>query len=194
MTKFQNKYRIESIRLKGWDYSIPWWYFVTINTKDHKKYFGKIISGKIKLNDFGKIVEREWLKSKQIRKNIDLDYFVIMPNHIHGIIIINKCSDSKYNDHREFQQDVSTIADSCKNINTAENKNIFFSKISPKSNSLSVIIRGFKASVTKFAHENGIFEFQWQSRFYDRIIRNENELYNIRKYIEQNPLIWEMDI
>ena len=272
MTKFHNEFRVESIRLKDWDYTTPWWYFVTINIKGHKKYFGSIINGKIILNDFGKVVQREWLKSKQIRKNIDLDYFVVMPDHIHGIIILNESNNLNHADCRDVRQNVSqtvhqktsqtvhqktsqtdrlnisktfrhppvtntniqentvntgdvhqnvsqtvhqktsqtdrlnisntgdvhqnvsTNEQTQKNANNTENKNEFFSKISPKSNSLSVIIRGFKASVTKYAHENGIFEFQWQSRFYDRIIRNEVELYNIRRYIEQNPLSWEMDM
>ena len=262
MTKFHNEFRVESIRLKDWDYTTPWWYFVTINTKGQKKYFGSIINGKIILNDFAKVVQREWLKSKQIRKNIDLDYFVVMPDHIHGIIILNESNNLNHADCRDVRQNVSqtvhqnvsqtvhqnisqtvhqnisqtvhqktsqtdrsnisktfrhppvtntniqentvntgdvhqnvsTNEQTQKNANNTENKNEFFSKISPKSNSLSVIIRGFKASVTKYAHENGIFEFQWQSRFYDRIIRNEVELYNIRRYIEQNPLSWEMDM
>ncbi len=89
MTKFREKFRIESTRLKEWDYSNPWWYYVTINTKDHVEYFGEIDKGVVILNDVGKIVEDEWLKTKEIRTNVDLDYFVVMPNHLHGIVIIN---------------------------------------------------------------------------------------------------------
>ena len=77
-----------SIRLKEYDYTNPNWYYVTICTKDKVCCFGKVKNGKMILNDYGKIVEEEWLKTKEIRKNIDLDYYVVMPNHFHGIIII----------------------------------------------------------------------------------------------------------
>lgn len=72
-------------------------------------------------------------------------------------------------------------------------KNLFFSDISPKTNSLSAVIRGFKSAVTKSAYAAGYTNPQWQSRFYDRIIRNENELCAIRNYIEENPLKWEIN-
>ncbi|MBM4176972.1 MAG: transposase [Ignavibacteria bacterium] len=176
MTKFfHHKYRIESARLEGWDYSTPWWYYITINIKDHVCRFGEVHNGKMILNELGKIVEHEWMKTADIRKNVELDYYVIMPNHIHGIIILNENNNCR---------------DVARNVSTIKNK---FSEISPKSNSLSAIIRSFKSAVTKNAHKNGYVSFQWQSRFYDRIIRNANELFRIRKYIEQNPLKWEIE-
>lgn len=79
----------KSIRLKGYDYTYAGWYYVTICTKDRKNLFGEIIKGEMILNDFGKIVNEEWLKTKEIRKNIDLDSYVVMPNHFHGTLIIN---------------------------------------------------------------------------------------------------------
>ncbi|MDQ7816344.1 MAG: hypothetical protein RDU14_04915 [Melioribacteraceae bacterium] len=88
MTKYKSLSRIESARLRDWDYSTPWWYYVTINTRDHVQYFGCITRGKMEMNELGKIVEAEWIKTKTLRSNIDLDYSVIMPNHIHGIIIL----------------------------------------------------------------------------------------------------------
>jgi len=175
MTKFQNTFRVESTRLKSWDYSNPWWYYVTINSKNHVCCFGDLVKGKMILNELGKIVEKEWLKTSEIRKNVELDYYVIMPNHIHGIIILNEHT------RRDVARNVSTI-----------NKNKF-SEISPKPNSLSAIIRSFKSAVTKQAHENGYRSFQWQPRFYDRIIRNEKELYQIRKYVELNTLKWSIE-
>lgn len=171
MTKYKNLFRVESARLKNWDYSIPWWYYVTINTKNHINYFGQIRNGKMESNELGKIAEQEWLKTKTLRDNIDLDYYVIMPNHIHGIIILKavetRCSESLHYD------------------NTPK-----FSK--PIKNSLSVIINQYKGSVKRWANKNNSKEFSWQPRFYDHIIRNEKELYQIRKYIEQNPLKWDI--
>ena len=83
--KYHNR---KSVRLKEYDYTNPSWYYVTICTNDKACCLGKIRNGKMILNSFGKIIEEEWLKTKHIRKNIDLDYYVVMPNHFHGIIII----------------------------------------------------------------------------------------------------------
>lgn len=173
MELYQNKYRIKSARLKDWNYSNPWWYYVTINTKYHIEYFRKIIYGKMVLNELGQIAEQEWHRTKTIRNNVDLDYFVITPNHIHGIIILNDV---------ETRSGESLLP---------KNHNSQFSK--PIKNSLSVIINQYKGSVKRWANKNGYSSFVWQSRFYDRIIRNEKELYNIRKYIDQNPLKWEFE-
>ncbi|MDY7031408.1 MAG: transposase [Thermodesulfobacteriota bacterium] len=79
-----------SIRLKGRDYSVPGYYFVTIVTHDRVCSLGEIVDDQVLLNDQGKIVENEWLKTPQIRPNIALDEYVIMPNHIHGIIVIKE--------------------------------------------------------------------------------------------------------
>lgn len=172
MTKYKNEYRVESARLKEWDYSSPWWYYVTINTKDHREWFGRIENGRMELNELGIIVEQEWLKTKTLRANIDLDYFVVMPNHLHGIIILDAVETRRGESLQK--QDTSR-----------------FSK--PVKNSLSVIINQFKGAVKRWANRNDYHNFAWQPRFYDRIIRNEKELYNIRKYIEQNPWRWELD-
>ncbi len=167
MSKFKNTFRIESARLKEWDYSNPWYYYVTINTKNHIHHFGKVENEKMILNDLGSIVESEWLKTKLLRTNVELDYFVVMPNHFHGIIIINGSEPvADVNERRDVARYVST-----------KKKN--YSEISPTANSLSAVIRSFKSAVSKRIHELGYFGFSWQPRFYDRIIRNEKELYNI---------------
>lgn len=89
MTLYKNKYRVESARLHEWDYSTPWWYYVTICTKDMKHWFGKVHGGKMILNSIGKIIHEEWKRTEEVRQNVELDYYQIMPNHFHGIIIIN---------------------------------------------------------------------------------------------------------
>lgn len=183
MSKFQNKYRIESSRLKHWDYSTPWWYYVTIVTKEHINYFGKIENGKMYLSELGKFCRKCWNEIPIHYPDIELDYYIIMPNHIHGIIILNE------NARRDVACNVST--NTVKNNN--KTKNLYFSKISPKANSLSVIVRSFKSAVTRYSSKNDFKDFKWQPRFYDRIIRNEKELFQIRKYIEQNPIKWEIE-
>jgi len=86
-------FRIETARLKEWDYTTPWCYYVTINTKQHIEYFGSVVNEKMVLNELGNTVEKELLKARTIRKNVDLDCFVVMPNHFHGIIILTKTTD-----------------------------------------------------------------------------------------------------
>jgi putative transposase len=89
MSKFKNTFRIESSRLKNWDYSNPWWYYITICAKGHKSCFGNIIDSKMILNELGIIANEEWKKTELLRAGVELDYYIIMPNHLHGIIIIN---------------------------------------------------------------------------------------------------------
>ena len=226
MSLYHNKYRVESIRLKGWDYTSPWWYYVTINTKNHIQYFGKIKDGKMIINSTGEIVLKEWENTKTIRKNVDLDYFVIMPNHIHGIIIINESiettdslnskknvemtrwvisdgekkneDDKKKNDNDETKNynDEANNDNNEKENDNNETKNETMQRIvstTLKSNSLGSIIGQIKSVCAKQIHANGNKNFAWQKGFYERIIRNEKELYNIRKYIIENPVRWELE-
>lgn len=179
MSLYQNKYRIESTRLKEWDYKNPWWYYVTINTKNHVQWFGKIKNGKMFLSPIGEIIVLEWERTKTIRKNIDLDCFVVMPNHLHGIIIIN--------------ENVETTGSV---VSNNANKNETMHRIvstTLQSNSLGSIIGQIKSICSKQIHALGYKKFAWQERYYERIIRNEKELYNIRKYIEENPMRWEYE-
>ena len=154
--KFRDRYRIGSKRLKGYDYSLPGKYFITICTGNRKKYFG---DGE-KLSCLGQIVRQEWLKTPDIRKdmNITLDEFVIMPDHFHAIIIIG--GDGRITMHRD-----STFA--------------------PQSKNLASIVRGFKSAVTTWARKNQI-SFSWQPRYYDHIIRNNIQLHRIRNYIKNH--------
>jgi putative transposase len=90
MTLYKNRYRVESTRLAHWDYSSPAWYFVAICTKDRRAYFGDVIDGAISLSAIGLIVADEWRKTPVIRPYVDLDEFVVMPNHVHGIVVIKR--------------------------------------------------------------------------------------------------------
>ena len=95
MDKFQNKYRIESSRLHNWDYTSKGSYFITICTKNRQFYFGDCINGKMKLSNIGETAKNELLKTESMRKNVKLDEWVVMPNHVHAIIIIeNPVSDA----------------------------------------------------------------------------------------------------
>jgi REP element-mobilizing transposase RayT len=163
MTLYKNKFRIESSRLKNWDYSTPWWYYVTICTKDMKCWFGEVKKGKMVLNDLGNYVENKWKEIPMHYHMVELDYHVTMPNHFHGIIIINE-------------------------VETGHAPSLQM-----QGPSLGNIVGGFKSSISKWAHKNNYVNFKWQPRFYDHIIRNENDLRRIRTYIQNNPLKWELD-
>jgi len=171
--------------LSEYDYSLSNWYYITICTHERRNLFGNIKNGKMILNKLGNVVEEEWMRTKELRKNADLDYYVIMPNHLHGIIIIEQ---SIENGRGELN---SPTRNESGRIQYAPTKNNFKSP----SHSLGAIVRGFKSSVTKKLRElSGNSDLKiWQRNYYEHIIRNEIDLQNIRKYITLNPLKWEID-
>ncbi|MFH1194652.1 MAG: transposase [bacterium] len=198
MDLYQNKYRIKSARLKEWDYSTAWRYYVTINIKNVKKsptslshssdqklgfsarWFGDVINDKMVFNEFGKIVDECWNEIPIHYSTVELDYYQIMPNHIHGIIILNNPAELKTNN-------------SIQNQNSASGEIVETPYKASLPPTLGDIVGKFKGAVTREIHKIGSKSFSWQPRFYDRIIRNEKELYQIRKYIEQNPLEWSIN-
>ncbi|MHB8930393.1 MAG: transposase, partial [Melioribacteraceae bacterium] len=141
MTKFKNTYRIESARLSEWDYSNPWWYYITVNTKKHIEWFGRIVNEEMKFNELGFITNKCWSEIPEHFPDVQLDYFIVMPNHIHGIIVISSLVETRH-------------------ASSLRNKTI----------SLSNVVGSFKSAVSKQAHENGFNNFSWHARFYDRII------------------------
>lgn len=106
----------KSIRLKGFDYAQPSWYYVTICTENKGNILGEIQNGKMILNEFGKIAETEWLNTKTIRPNVDLDYFVIMPDHMHGIVVINERQEYRINTDCRTRSSVSLRSSSLENL------------------------------------------------------------------------------
>jgi putative transposase len=186
MSEYKSKSNRRSIRLKEYDYTSPGWYYITICTHNRECLFGEVIKGKMVLSPIGKTVQEYWLQIPNHLPNIELDEYVIMPNHIHGIIIIN---DKNVNNRRGVRSNAPT------NPNITINPDNYFSQISPKSGSLSTIIRSYKSAVTKRVNElhNTAGAKLWQRGYYDRIIRNDWELYEIRKYIINNPLKWHLD-
>lgn len=166
MTKYKDKYRIESTRLQTWDYRNAGYYFITILTKNRKRYFGEVLDEKLVLNSFANIVIEEWLKTPTIRSNIELDEWILMPNHFHGIII------NRFQEYPDSNVEITSTL---------------------QSNSLGAIIGQFKSIATKKIRRSGLAKFSWQPGFYEHIIRNEQALENIRKYIRLNPIKWEID-
>jgi REP element-mobilizing transposase RayT len=182
--KFQNKYRIQSTRLQNWNYGWNAAYFVTICTQNRACYFGEIAETQnlaspqdkasafvMQLSEIGVMAEKFWSEIPEHFPFVILDEFVVMPDHVHGIIMINKTVET---------QNVASLS--------IENQN----KFGPQSKNLASIIRGFKIGVTKYARNNNI-DFAWQPRYHDHIIRDERSFKNIRNYIFENPLKWGKD-
>jgi len=174
--KYKGRYRIESARLKNWDYGWNAAYFVTICTHGREHYFGDIINGRMQLSEIGHLANKYWSEIPKHFPFVELDSFVVMPNHVHGIVIINKPNDERYVETQNFASLPS------------ESRN----KFGPQSKNLASIIRGFKIGVTKNARIINA-DFAWQSRYYDHIIRNDESLFRIRDYIKNNPLKWMKD-
>jgi len=239
MDKFLNKYRIPSTRLQTWNYGWNAAYFVTICTRDHVCYFGEVVDGQMVLSEKGVIADILWHEILNHAKQIELGEFVVMPNHIHGILILNEPPDVETThalslprpespggandvENPHASRDVETThalslprPESPGGANDVENPHasrdveathaLSLRDESPDQppigqsrfqhqgrNTVSSIVGSYKSAVSKHAHRLGL-GFAWQSRFYDRIIRNENEFRAITDYIINNPLRWEDD-
>jgi putative transposase len=183
--KFKGKYRIPANRLLNYDYGSNGLYFITICTKEKIHYFGEIVETRdgasfpiingyapsttqetrnhasIQMTEMGAIANEYWQSIPEHYPFVILDEFVVMPNHIHSIIAINK------KEEKEWQPNAFGI----------------------QSRNLGAIIRGFKSSVKRYANERNI-EFYWQARYHDHIIQNEKTLFAVRNYIMANPANW----
>jgi putative transposase len=168
MELYNNKYRVDSIRLKNWDYKSPAYYFVTICTRNNECLFGEVVKGEMKLTSLGVVALKSWQEIPRHFPHVKLDAFVVMPNHVHGIIVIVETQ------------------------NFAPLQGFQPNKFGPQSKNLASIIRGYKIGVKKWSTINNI-SFSWQERFYEHIIRNEKNLEDIRDYIVNNPLNWDKD-
>ncbi|MGD2034367.1 MAG: hypothetical protein PVF73_04880 [Bacteroidales bacterium] len=158
------------IRLKNYDYTTPNLYFITICTMGMEPYFGRVLNKKMVYSAIGEKAIQNWLKIPGLFNKIKLYDFIVMPNHVHGILEIRR---SPYSNQ---------------NSKSASNK--FGAQ--PKG-SLPVIIGQYKSSITRWCNRNRFSYFAWQPRFYDRIIRNRHEFYRIRQYILKNPAKWTED-
>ena len=186
--KYKNKYRIPSARLQSWDYGAVAAYFVTICTKKREHFFGEIADTNVETQciaslqptPIGIIVEQEWIKTLELRPdmNLELGEFIVMPNHFHGIMIIGE---NRYNTASGCRD-----AMHCVSTKTAN-------QFGPQSKNLASIIGGFKSSITTQAKKMGNYNFGWQSRFHDHIIRDAPSFERIQHYIIHNPSNWKED-
>jgi len=173
-------------RWTGYDYTMPGQYFVTICTQNRICHFGEVADGKMVLNDLGEIVKQQWLWLAEHFNYIKLDEWQIMPNHFHGIVeIINENYYDQVSAGLIFEDKHSVGNGRDRSLHNPNN-----SKIKP----LPEIIGAFKTTSSKLIHrKQKDLTFTWQKSFHDRVIRNEEELINIRYYIQQNPVRWHED-
>lgn len=174
---FQRKYKIKSIRLPGWDYSQPATYFVTICVREKKSVFGHIKAGIFSPSSLGKAVSECWISIPDHFRHVQLGEFVIMPNHLHGILFFKESNLVKSEEKRNFVS-----------LERPQIKNHF----GPQSKNLASVIRGFKIGVTKKAKEFQV-NFSWQKGYYETIIESQYHLIKAEKYIENNPFSWTKD-
>lgn len=201
--KFQGKYRIPSARLKNWDYGSNAPYFITICTKNREHYFGSIENGIMEMTEIGQIAEKFWYEIPQHFQFAILDAFVVMPNHVHGIIIINKQStDGDIIVVETPKLGVSTTTETPCPSPTASIIHDKNNDPSPtttggknpkwKPGILGVILNQYKRICTLDARRINP-DFIWQSRYYDHVIRDASSFERIHNYIVNNPANWRDD-
>lgn len=181
----------KSIRLKGYNYSQPGAYFITICTQNRKCLFGEIINGKMIFNDAGKMVENEWVNLPHRFTNIQLNEYVIMPNHFHAILEIIPVGATLV---------VAQNNNNIKKNNYVNPNNGQPQGIAPTNETVGAIIGAFKSIVTvnyirgvKTKKWQQFNKKLWQRNYWEHIIRNEQELNKIHKYIQNNPKNWQME-
>ena len=185
----RDKYRSESTRLKSWDYGWNASYFVTICTKGKVYSFGNIVAEEILLSDVGKIAKECWIEIPFHFPFVHLGEFIVMPNHVHGIINIRKSSVETQNfASQNYDSNRVKERENIPSRRRQRSLNVF----GPQSRNLGSVVRGFKIGVTKQARSIDQ-EFSWQPRYHDHIIRDEESYQRISEYIQWNPRNWKTD-
>jgi putative transposase len=169
MTTFRNRYRVESTRLADWDYASRGWYFVTLCTQDKKCSLGRAVDGQIMLSDAGVIAETEMKAIPDYYVNVVIDRYVVMPNHVHAIVVIEGAH-------------VYSLVETGLAPSPAR-----------RHGRLPQIVGSYKAGVSRLCHAMGLSDFAWQARFHDHILRSNASLNAVRDYIDHNPQNWLLD-
>ena len=188
---YRNKYRIPSARAPWWDYGWNGAYFITIYTRNRDHFFGEIADGIMQLSSVGALAHQHWHEIPDRFPYAQLDAWVVMPNHVHGILVIDKSDDSHPRPRRDAINRVSTrtgmgTGDMGKTGGITSHHNPML------HDNVSRIIRWYKGRTT-FESRKINPDFGWQTRFYDHIIRDDTSWRNIRTYIANNPAHWKED-
>lgn len=175
-----------SIRIIDKGFNRPGCYFITLGTRNGESLFGSIYRNRMILNDFGEIVRKEWIRTAQKHEQIKIDEFIVMPNHMHGIIILKGVSNDE-NGCGDISPYAPATSEISQNHVPARTK-----PGTPRSKFVSVIIGKFKSSVTRqICHRNGIPGGKiWQENYDKHAIQSRSELENVREYIRNTPGNW----
>jgi len=189
---FRDEFRVESIRRKDYDYSSPGVYFMTICTNGFRKDFGVVLKDRLFFSESGEIVDMVWRNIPVQFSSVQIDEFVVMPDHIHGIIRIMPPIEKR----TESQSEIQTTA--IKNVQHSAEEKLkggITGRYNPmlSDHSLSKIVRWFKGASSFYIHRRVDKTFSWHTRFYDRIIMNDQDLQFTRNYIRENPRNWLLD-
>ncbi len=176
------KHHRRSIRLKGYDYTQPGAYYITLCTKARQCLFGDVVKGEMRLNSLGYIAFTCWQAIPNHFPHVELDAFVVMPNHLHGILVIS---------------DTLIRARHCRAPTIKQNHIPQIEQFGkPVPGSIPTVIRSYKGAVTRrinlICNTKGT-SLIWQSNLYEHINRIEESLHNIRQYIRENPWRWADD-
>jgi REP element-mobilizing transposase RayT len=168
--------------------------FLTVCTASRRYYFGEIINSAMQLSKIGEYAKQCWMNIPDHFPYFYLDAFVVMPNHLHGIVLIEKpyFDNSTGSDSVETRLALSLRQPNTTNIKKLESQTPHFRFRNQGKNTISAMVGSFKSAVTKLCNENKL-PFGWQSRFHDHIIRDKYEFYRIRNYIINNPANWKQD-
>lgn len=164
--------RRRSIRLQGFDYGQPGYYFITVTTHHMKCIFGHVAHEMCVLNQYGSIVRECWLQVPSIHPYVELDDFIVMPNHLHAILVLTTECNDRFHDGNRQRAGLD---------------------LNPMAHTVGSIIRGFKAGVTSRMFTAGYSGKVWHRNYWEHVIRDEEPLQEIRSYIQNNPLKWETD-
>lgn len=172
------KHHRRSIRLQNYDYTQPGGYFVTIVTYQRDCLFGKIANEEMQLNNYGKIADEVWRAIPEHFPNVELSTYVIMPNHVHGVIVI------RADENRMATNSSPSVG--AQHVAPLPKQNV-------KPGSLGAIIRSFKSAVTRRIGRGHNITGIWQRNYYEHVIRNHEDWDRIHRYIESNPSRWAED-
>jgi len=187
--RFKNKYRIPTARVRWHDYS-GGAYFVTICTQNREPYFGHIVNEEMIYTDLGTTANDCLQAIPSHFPDAEIPEWIVMPNHIHAIIIIN--APTLHVETQNFASQIQHNTNHVETQNFASLQGETLQKFGPQSRNLASIVRGFKIGVTKYSNEHDL-SFAWQPRFHDHIIRNPYEMNRIGDYISNNVVRWKED-
>ncbi len=192
-----NRHHRRSIRLPGYDYAQPGAYFVTICTYNREHLFGQVVDGDMRLNQYGEIVRHEWFRSTRMRREIELypGEFVVMPNHIHGIVWIVDIVGATGRVGATHRAGATGRVGATHRVGATGRLPLPDQPRGPTPRSLASFIAGFKSAVTKRINvmRGTPGAPVWQRNYWEHIIRDDAALQRIRRYIAENPLRWHLD-